>query len=170
MFVDTYTSIHSIISLLALALGPIAILSFFGVRIPSLVMPLFLLLAFLTSATGFGFPFHGVILPSHITGVVALVVLAALLYARFVGGLAGIWRSVYVAGVVASAFLLAFVGVAQAFGKIAALNALAPTQSEPPFAIAELVLLVIFVVIGFLAVKGWRPEMMPPLGPRQTAH
>jgi hypothetical protein len=72
--------------------------------------------------------------------------------------------------VVASAFLLAFVGVAQAFGKIAALNALAPTQSEPPFAIAELVLLVIFVVIGFLAVKGWRPEMMPALGPRQAAH
>ena len=164
MFVDTYTSIHSIISLAALALGPIVILDFFGVRIPAVLTSLFLLLAFLTSATGFGFPFN-VLLPSHITGVVALVILAVLGYARYVGRLRGAWRGVYVSGVVASAFLLAFVGIAQAFAKVPALNALAPTQSEPPFVIAQTVLLVVFVAIGYLAVRRWRPSVMAPLTP-----
>jgi hypothetical protein len=164
MFVDTFTSIHSIIGLAALALGPIVILEFFGVRIPQILTSLFLLLAFLTSATGFGFPFN-VLLPSHITGVVALVVLAALAYARYGAHLRGAWRGVYVSGVVASAFLLAFVGVAQAFAKIPALNALAPTQSEPPFAIAQTVLLVVFVAIGYLAVRRSRPAIMAPLAP-----
>jgi hypothetical protein len=168
MFVDTLTSIHTIISLLALALGPIAILGFFGVRIPRFVTGLFLLLAFLTSATGFLFFPFDVVLPSHITGIIALVILAGVAYARYVAHLRGIWRGVYVSGVVASEFLLVFVGVAQAFGKVPALQPLAPTQSEPPFAIAQTVVLVIFVLIGFLSVRGWRPEMMSPLGPRPT--
>ena len=169
MFVDTLTSIHTIISLLALALGPIAILGFFGVRIPSFVTGLFLLLAFLTSATGFAFFPINVVLPSHVTGVIALVILAGVAYARYAAHLRGIWRGIYVSGVVASAFLLVFVGVAQAFAKVSALQPLAPTQSEPPFAIAQTVVLVVFVAIGFLAVRGYRPEMTPPLGPRQTA-
>ncbi len=167
MFVDTYTTIHSIISLLAVGLGLIVLLDFFGVRIPDFITGLFLLLAFLTSATGFGFPFNG-ILPSHVVGVLALVVLAFTVYARYVAHLNGIWRSVYVIGIAASEFFLVFVGVAQAFGKIAALNALAPTQSEPPFAIAQIVVLIIFVVLGIVGVRGYHPARLGSLSPRPT--
>ncbi len=168
MFVDTYTAVHSIISLLALALGLIVLLDFFGVRIPAVVTALFLFLAFLTSATGFGFPFNG-LLPSHIVGVLALVVLALTLFARYVAHLRGIWRLAYVIGITASVFFLVFVGVAQAFGKIPALQALAPTQSEPPFAITQLIVLAIFVVIGIVGARGYWPETISPLRPRRTA-
>jgi hypothetical protein len=157
MFVDTYTSIHSIISLLALAFGAPALLEVLGYRIPRGFTASFLLLAVLTSATGFGFPFNG-ILPSHVVGALALIVLAATLYARYGARLAGVWRSAYVIGIVTSVFFLAFVGVVQAFRKNPALNALAPTESEPPFAIAQTVVLLVFVVIGVLAVKAYRPE------------
>jgi hypothetical protein len=167
MFVDTYTSIHSILSLLALVLGLVVLLDFFGVRIPSLITGLFLLLAFLTSATGFGFPFNG-ILPSHVVGVLALIAFAAAAYGRYIANFAGLWRSIYVIGIVASEFFLAFVGVAQAFGKITALNALAPTQSEPPFAITQLVLLLICAIIGVVGVRGYRRDMTTSLGPREA--
>lgn len=165
MFVDTYTAIHSLISLAALAAGLIVLLDVLGARLPHTLTLAFLILAFLTSATGFGFPFNG-LLPSHIVGAIALLVLAVTVFARYGAHLSGIWRSVYVIGIVASAFLLAFVGVAQAFGKIAALHALAPTQSEPPFAIAQTALLVVFVIIGFLGVRSYHPDAMPPLGPQ----
>jgi hypothetical protein len=166
MFVDTYTTIHSIISLLALALGFIVILDFFGVRIPPAVTALFLLLAFLTSATGFGFPFNGV-LPSHVVGVLALIFLAITVFARYAQHLRGIWRPVYVIGIAANAFFLVFVGVAQAFAKIPSLQVLAPTQSEPPFAITQLIVLAIFVVIAIVGLRGYRPEMISPLGRRE---
>ena len=167
MFVDTYTTIHSILSLLGLGLGFVVLLDFFGLRIPSLITGLFLLLAFLTSATGFGFPFNG-ILPSHIVGVLALIAFAAAAYARYVAHLHGIWRSIYVIGIVASEFFLAFVGVVQAFRKIPTLNALAPTQSEPPFAITQIVLLLIFVIIGIVGVRGYRRDFISPLGRREA--
>ena len=166
MFVDTYTTIHSIISLLALALGLIVILDFFGVRIPPAVTALFLLLAFLTSATGFGFPFNG-LLPSHIVGALALIFLAITVFARYALDLRGIWRPAYVIGITANAFFLVFVGVAQAFAKIPSLQALAPTQSEAPFAITQLIVLAIFVVIAIVSLRGYRPETVSPLGPRQ---
>jgi hypothetical protein len=167
MFFDTFTSIHSIISLLAIALGLIVLLDFFGVRIPGIVTALFLLLAFLTSATGFGFTFNG-LLPSHIVGGLALAVLAITVFARYVQGMRGIWRSVYVVGITASVFFLVFVGVAQAFAKVGALQALAPTQSEPPFLVAQLIVLAIFVVIGVIGVRGYQPAIAAPLGPRRT--
>ena len=41
--------------------------------------------------------------------------------------------------------------------KIPALTALAPTQAEPPFLIAQLLLLVVFIVLGFLAARRLTP-------------
>ncbi len=168
MFVDTFTAFHSIISLLALAIGLIVLLDFFGIRIPAVVTGLFLFLAFLTSATGFGFPFNG-LLPSHIVGVLALVVLAVTLFARYVEHLRGFWRLAYVIGITASEFFLVFVGVAQAFAKIPSLQALAPTQSEPPFAITQLIILAIFVVIAIVGARGYWPDTISPLRPRRIA-
>lgn len=153
----TLTGIHTWISLVAMATGVIVLLGFLrGDPRPSGTV-LFLATAVLTSATGFLFPFNG-LLPSHVVGIVALVILAVALYALLAQGLAGRWRAVYVAGAVASLYLIVFVGVAQAFAKVPALQAQAPTQSEPPFAIAQAVVLALFVLLGWRAVRGSAPR------------
>jgi hypothetical protein len=89
---------------------------------------------------------------------VALVILALVLAAQYGFGFAGIWRPVYAVGMVASLWLLLFVLVAQAFNKIGFLNALAPTGTEPPFAIAQLVLLVVVIWAGYRSVRGFHPS------------
>jgi len=71
--------------------------------------------------------------------------------------LVGAWRWIYVIAAVASLYLNVFVLVVQSFGKVSALNALAPTQSEPPFAITQAVVLVIFILIALIAVVKFRP-------------
>jgi hypothetical protein len=86
-------------------------------------------------------------------------VLTLVLIARYGFRLAGAWRGTYAIGLVISHYLLIFVLIAQLFGKIPALHALAPTQSEPPFAIAQAVALLIFVVLGGLATRRFRPAL-----------
>jgi len=51
-----------------------------------------------------------------------------------------------------------FVGIVQSFEKIPALNAMAPTQTEPPFKLTQLSVLGLFIVLGFVAVIRFRPE------------
>jgi uncharacterized membrane protein len=150
------TGIHTVISLLAIVFGLAVLAEMLGARLPSFVGLVFVLLAALTSATGFLFTFNGV-LPSHIVGAIALVVLAGAVFARYVGQLRRSWRWFYAAAMVASVYFLAFVGVAQLFAKVPAIHALAPTQAEPPFAIAQAVLLGIFVIIGIAAARRYRP-------------
>ncbi|MBX4421241.1 hypothetical protein K4H00_24860, partial [Mycobacterium tuberculosis] len=82
-----------------------------------------------------------------------LVLLALALAGPYVFHLAGIWRRVYVITAIAALYLNVFVAVAQSFQKIPALNARAPTQSEPPVAVAQVVVLAIFVVLGWRAVR-----------------
>lgn len=109
-----------------------------------------------TSVTGFGFPFDR-FQDSHWVGVLSLVVLAAAILARYVFHFAGAWRWVYALGVVLSLYFLVFVGVAQLFKKVPALAAMAPTLSEPPFAITQLALTAIFVVLAIAAAIKFRP-------------
>ena len=107
----------------------------------------------LTSVTGFLFPVDH-ILPSHESRAA---------FADYIGGGifralclqdgGGGWRTVYVIGSAAALYLNVFVLVVQSFLKVPALKALAPTQQEPPFLIAQLVLLLIFVAVTILAVK-----------------
>jgi hypothetical protein len=156
----TLTQLHTVISLLAVLLGAVILVEMLGITLPASVTNSFLLLAFLTSATGFLFPLNGV-LPSHVVGVVALLILAVAFYARYAGHLLGRWRWIYAVSIVASVYLLMFVGVAQMFTKIAAFQVAAPTQSEPPFVVAQLVLLVAFLAIGIAAVRQYRPGGMP---------
>ncbi|WP_210255219.1 hypothetical protein [Ancylobacter pratisalsi] len=156
----TWTGFHTWLSLIAIATGFIALLDLIGGKDRAGLTALFLITAIGTSATGFGFPFTGV-LPSHIIGIVALVILAVTVPARYHFRRVGIWNVVYAIGIVASLYLLVFVGVAQAFGKVPALHALAPTQSEPPFAIAEAIVLILFAIAGFAAVRGSRHVMRP---------
>src|SRR4029077_19544914 len=113
---------------------------------------LFLATTVLTSVTGFFFP-RDHLLPSHIVGIISLVVLAVAILARYVYHLAGPWRWIYVVSAVLALYLNTFVGVVQAFQKLSFLKPLAPTQSEPPFLIAQAVVLAVFVVLSVVAVR-----------------
>ncbi|MDB5364070.1 MAG: hypothetical protein JWO51_5367 [Rhodospirillales bacterium] len=148
----TLVGLHTIISFIAIAAGILAVLALFGLRLAPIWTQVFLVTAVVTSATGFLLPATA-ILPSHVIGALALVVLAAVLLARFIGPLAGVWRWVYAGGMVASLYFLCFVAIAQAFSKVPALKAAAPTLSEPPFAISQGIALVIFVVLGIAALR-----------------
>ena len=98
------------------------------------------------------------ILPSHIVGVLSLVVLAVTLAGLYIYRLAGAWRWLYVATAVFALYLNVFVGVVQAFAKVPFLNALAPTQKDLPFIVAQGVVLLIFVYFGIKAVRSFHPE------------
>jgi len=156
-FIPILTGIHTALSLVALALGIPALLEIFGRLAGQRFSNAFLITAIATSLTGFIFPITA-LTPALITGVVATLVLALMLLARFQFHLAGGWGAVYAGGMVASHFFLVFVAIAQSFMKITAVNALAPTLSEPPFAIAQGVALLIFLLLGFFAVR--RPRLM----------
>ena len=153
----TFVGFHTLISLIALAAGIIVILGLLGSSTMGGMTALYLVTAVATSATGFGFPFVK-FLPSHGVAIISLVALLAAILARYVFRYAGAWRSIYVLGIVSSVFFDAFVGIAQSFGKIAALNALAPTGSETPFVLAQGVALVIFVILGIAALRNFRPQ------------
>ncbi len=114
-----------------------------------------------TSLTGYGFPVDRV-LPSHIVGAISLVALAVAALARYRHRLAGGWRKTYVITAVLSLYLNVFVLMVQMFTKIPALTALAPTQAEPPFAVSQLILLVMFLVLGNRAVVSFRESPATP--------
>ncbi|QCI67495.1 hypothetical protein [Phreatobacter stygius] len=157
MDLSTFTTIHTAISIIAIIAGIPVIYGLFGATVNSFWTTLFLVTAVLTSATGFGFPFNGV-LPSHVVGAIALVILALVIVARYVFHGAGPWRWIYAAGMVFSLYFLVFVAIAQAFMKVPALRALAPTQSELPFALSQGLTLVIFVALSIAASKTFRPS------------
>jgi hypothetical protein len=104
--------------------------------------------------TGFFFPSEK-LLPSHVVGITSLVALAFALLALYAFQLAGAWRGVYVIGAVLALYLNVFVGVVQAFQKRAFLKTLAPTQSEPPFVIAQVAVLIGFVALGVAALRSF---------------
>lgn len=152
----TFLVVHVIVSLLALLSGLLVMVGLLrGQRLPGWTA-LFLFTAVLTSVTGFGFPFDR-FLPSHWTGVISLVVLALAVLALYVFRLSGSWRWLYVVAAMTALYLDTFVTVVQAFLKIAALHALAPTQSEPPFAIAQGVVLLLFFILTIMAVRQFHP-------------
>jgi hypothetical protein len=147
---STFTLIHVVISLIALVSGFVAVYGLLTPRKLEGWTLIYLVTIVATSVTGFFLPADR-FLPSHAVGIISLVILAAAIAGRYVFHLAGAWRWIYAAGLVAALYLNAFVGVVQAFQKISALHALAPTQSEPPFAIVQVVVLVAFAVVGILA-------------------
>ena len=95
-------------------------------------------------------------MPSHGVGIVSLVVLAVAIYARYIRRMAGIWRRIFVVSAVAALYFNVFVLVVQAFLKVPALKTLAPTQSESPFVLTQLIVVMVFVVVGVLAAIRFR--------------
>lgn len=118
---------------------------------------LFLITTILTSVTGFGFPFHG-FTPALGFGIISLVVLAITSYALHSRHLIGAWRWIFVVTAVIALYLNFFVLVVMAFRRVPALHVLAPTQSERPFQVTQLFLLVLFAIFGIIAVRKFGRE------------
>jgi hypothetical protein len=156
MTMSTFTLVHTVLSLVALVAGIIVVMGLLASKSLDGWTALYLATSVVTSATGFGFAFTS-FMPSHWVGVVSLVVLAVAILARYVFHLAGAWRWIYAVGVVLSVYFLVFVAIVQAFMKVPALRAMAPTQSEPPFAIVQGVTLLIFILLTIAAARKFRP-------------
>jgi hypothetical protein len=148
--------IHVTISLIGIATGLVVLHGMVTGRPDPTWTTLFLVSTILTSFTGFPLP-AGQLLPSHIFGILSLVLLAAAVVALYVFDLSGAWRWIFVVCSVTALYLNVFVGVVQSFQKLPFLSALAPTQAEPPFVIAQLFALGLFIVFGFLAVRRFHP-------------
>lgn len=153
----TLTSIHVVISLAGIISGFVVIFGLLGGNRLDRWTAFFLTTTVLTSVTGYLFPVHK-LMPSHILGALSLIALAFAIYARYNRHLSGGWCSTYVLTAVLAQYFNVFVLVVQSFLKVPSLKALAPTQSEPPFAIAQGVVLVLFLVFGTLAVKRFHVE------------
>jgi hypothetical protein len=150
--IQTFIFIHVSISLLVIASGFVVRFGLIAGKRLNAWTAFFLVTTIATSVTGFGFPIHG-LTPGIVVGVISLVVLAVAVYARYGRHLAGAWRLVYVIMAVIAFYLNFFVLIVQSFQKVPALKSLAPTQSEPPFAIAQVVASAALIVLGFLAAK-----------------
>ncbi len=157
MTTATYTVIHVLISLIGIASGIVVMYGMLTGKRLDRWTALFLTTTILTSVTGFGFPFDH-LLPSHKVGIISLVALAIAIVARYALHLTGAWRRTYVISTALALYLNVFVLVVQSFEKVPALKALAPTQKEPPFLVAQLVVLALFVVLTIFAAKRFRGE------------
>jgi hypothetical protein len=156
MSIASFTLLHVIISLVGIVSGLVMLFAMMGGKRPGGWTELFLVTTVATSVTGFLFPI-GNFGPPEIVGIVSLVVLAVALLALYGFHLAGAWRPIYIISAVVALYLNVFVGVAQAFQKLSFLQPLAPTQSEPPFLAAQVIVMAAFILFGFLAVRRFHP-------------
>jgi hypothetical protein len=156
----SFTTLHTLISLLAIAAGVVVLALLIVGRMARVVTMLYLATSILTDITGFMF-YKGSFGAPYIVGVVSMIVLLLACYALYGAKLAGAWRGTWVVCAVIGLYLNCFVAVVQAFGKLPALHALAPNGSEPPFGIAQGVTLLVFVALGWLAFRRFRPAPPP---------
>ena len=155
---DILLPAHVLVSLVGIAAGIVVLFGFFHASRLDGWTALFLVTTAATSASGFLFPIHGVT-PGIVIGVISLVILAIAAMARYARHMAGAWRSVYVISAMIALYLNCFVLVVQLFRHVPFLTTLAPTQSEPPFAVAQGVLLVAFVVLTIMAASRFRAPL-----------
>jgi hypothetical protein len=155
----TFTLVHVVLSLVGIFAGCVVAGGLVAGKRLDGWTGVFLVTTIATSVTGFGFPFE-TFLPSHAVGIISLVVLAAVVVARYVKHLAGPWRRIYVAGTVVALYLNVFVLLVQLFRRLPALIVAAPKQEEPPFVLTQLLVLALFAWLARAAVKGFRPS--PP--------
>jgi hypothetical protein len=158
MSVSTFTLVHVIISLVAIASGFVVVFGLLGSNRMSGMTALFLAMTILTTATGFLFPFTK-LFPSHMIGMLSLPLLAIAVFALYGQKLSGAWRWIYVVTAMLSLYLNVFILVIQSFLTIPALRALAPDLplAQPPFIIAQLIVLLFFIIAIIAAVRRFRP-------------
>ncbi len=158
MSLSTFTLLHVIISLIAIAAGYVVVCEFLNSKRLGFWNTLFLATTVLTTVTGFMFP-NLTLTPAVITGIISTVILLIALYAFYARHMSGKWRATYIVTAMIALWLNSFVLVVQTFQKVGFVKALAPTQSEPPFLIAQVALLILVIVLGFLAVRRYRPAL-----------
>jgi hypothetical protein len=153
----TFTLVHVVLSLIGIGSGALVMSQLLRSKPIDFWTPVFLATTAATSVTGFLFP-SAKFGPPQVIGVLTLVAVAVATAASL-SGLSGVRRPIYVVGAVCSLYFNVFVLVAQAFNKVPFLHPLAPTQSEPPFTVAQLVVLAAFGLLGYRAVKGFHPAV-----------
>jgi hypothetical protein len=157
-----FTFVHVLISSIGIVAGLVVAYGLLTAKRLDRWTAVFLWTTLLTSVTGFMFPVHK-LMPSDVLGIISIAVLALAFPARYTFNLAGGWRSTYVITAMIALYLNVFVLVVQLFEKVPALHVLAPTQSEKPFKLTQLVVLTIFVVVSVLATIRFRVAEQPQL-------
>ena len=155
-----FTIFHVAISLLGICAGFFVLYGLFTSKRMKGWTAIFLATTVATSLTGFLFPIHG-FTPGLAVGILSIILLAFAILARYRFALAGAWRPTYVVTAIGALYLNVFVLIVQLFEKVPALHALAPTQSEPPFQVTQLTVLIIFVVLTTLAAIKFHVEPRP---------
>jgi hypothetical protein len=155
MSLATFILVQVLISLVGIGSGLITMFGLIAGKRLERWTSLFLASTVAASVTGFLFPFHR-LLPSHVIGGISLVALAIAMVARYAMRLAGKWRRIYVVCASIALYFNLFIAMVQAFQKAPVLRTLAPTQSEPPFLVAQLAVLALFVVLGTVAAIKFR--------------
>jgi len=156
MSLRTFTYLHVYISLIAIGAGFIVVYSMLAAKRVPLLTAIFLFMTALTSLTGFLFPFKGVT-PAIVVGILSLVLIVIAILARRRSQTSGIWRGTYVISSILALYFNFFVLILQSFQKIPSLHALAPTQTELPFKLAQLVTLIVVIALTTMAFKKYRP-------------
>ena len=156
LHVMQFTYLHVFLSVVGLGAGVFVVLGFFSSKNFSILTTAFLVSTFLTSLSGFLFPFHGVT-PAIVLGIVSLIVLFVAIYALYSRKLAGDWRATYVITASVALYFNFFVLVAQAFDKVHVLHSIAPSQTSPGFGLTQLGVLVLFILITIRSVKKFHP-------------
>src|SRR5882724_8404616 len=158
MSLSAFTTLHVIISLVAIVSGIVVMFGLLGSKRMPGMTAIFLLFTILTSVTGFLFPFTQ-LLPSHMVGILSLVLLAVACIALYVMKLSGAWRWIYVVTALLSLYFNVFVLVIQSFLKVPALTAVAPGNppSGPVFGVVQGIVLVFFILMIIGAWRRFRP-------------
>src|SRR5947207_926989 len=150
MILQIYTIIHTLISLIAIFTGIVVVFGMLAGAQLNGWTKWFLITAVATTVTGFFFPFHG-FTPAIGLGIISLPFLALTIYARYSKRLGGAWRWIYAIGAVICLYFNLFVLVVQLFEKVPALHAMAPTQTEAPFKLTQLTVLLLSVLLSIVA-------------------
>lgn len=168
MSIAAFTQLHVIISLIAIIGGIIVVFGMLSARRMPGMTALFLITTVATSVTGFLFATPvdaprviGSFDPAKLIGAISLIFLLLAVLALYSYRLAGSWRGIYVVSAIVALYFNCFVLVVQSFQKIPLFHALAPTQKEPPFAVAQAILLILFVGLGIAAFRKFKPFQVP---------
>lgn len=147
-----FTLVHVLISLAGIISGFVVIDGFLKAKKLDGWNAFFLVMTILTSVTGFFFPRNGVT-PGQIVGAISLVLLVIAVLARYPLHFSGAGRWLYVITAVIAQYFNFAVLIIQSFQKVGPLKDLAPTQSEPPFLVAQVIALVLFVLLGIFSLR-----------------
>ncbi len=153
---NAFTLFHVLISLIGIIAGLIALSGWLKSDPSRTPTATFLATTILTSVTGFMFPFTK-LLPSHIVGIISLVLLAVATFALYGGHLSGVWRPIYTVTATLALYLNVFVLIVQSFLKVPLLKAWAPTQTEPAFLVAQGAAFLLFLALTVLTTAKFRP-------------